>query len=84
MQTYLCRALVRFELNREYGARKDIAVIKRFDSCLAQVGRINLLGFLPEFPKLDRCVGSFEIIATKGRIFNYFSRLPFVRASRSD
>ncbi|KAK2556008.1 hypothetical protein P5673_021998 [Acropora cervicornis] len=36
VQTFLCRALIRFELKHESEARKDIAVIKRFDSRLAE------------------------------------------------
>lgn len=44
MQTFLCRALIRFELKHESEARKDIAVIKRFDSRLAEVRRMNFRG----------------------------------------
>ena len=45
VQTFLCRALIRFELKHESEARKDIAVIKRFDSRLAEVRRMNFRGF---------------------------------------
>ncbi|XP_015773456.1 PREDICTED: uncharacterized protein LOC107351677 [Acropora digitifera] len=35
-QTFLCRALIRYELNNESEAREDIAVLKRLDSGLAE------------------------------------------------
>ena len=40
-QTFLCRALIRYELNCESEAREDIAVLKRLDPRLAEVGRMN-------------------------------------------
>ena len=40
-QTFLCRALIRYALNYESEAREDIAVLKRLDSHLAEVGIMN-------------------------------------------
>ena len=85
MQTYLCKALIRFELNHESEARKDIDVVKRFDPRLAEVGRLNFRGVFGEnSPGTTSVQDLFAFIAPKRRISSYFSRLPFVRASRSD
>ena len=43
-QTFLCRALTRYALNYESEAQEDIAVLKRLDSHLAEVGIVNFPG----------------------------------------
>ena len=38
VETFLCRGLIRYELNNESGAQQDINIFKGIDSRLAEVG----------------------------------------------
>ena len=55
--TILCRGLIRYELNKESGAQRDIDEVKIMDPILAEVGKPNIYvlgGLNYSFESLDR------------------------------